>query len=133
MLPSVSTEGQEMHFLRTVSHQQSTAFFALLVSQAILGASASIAGSPLSGAVTPPGRVNLPYAPLASQDQSSFGEAITFAPAAYTPQGIASLTRLALKTQDEMGFGYAIVFVPSAYTPPGIVALDPIDVAAIAR
>ena len=111
-----------MHFLRTVSHQQSTAFFALLVSQAILGASASIAGSPLSGAV---------HAPLASQDQSSFGEAITFVPAAYTPQGIVSHVRRVLASQNEHGFGYEIVFVPSSYTPPGIGLVDLIAVAAV--
>ena len=120
-----------MHFLRTVSHQQRTklgsaarAAFALLVSQAILGASAAIAGSPLSGDVTPSGRVNLPYAPLASQDQSSFGEAIAFAPEAYTPQGIVSHAPRVLASQNEKGFGYEIVFVPSSYTPPGIGFVD---------
>ena len=121
-----------MHYLRTVSSQQRTtirpaarAAFALLVSQAILGASAASAGNPLSG------DVNLPYAPLASQDQSSFGEAIAFVPAAYTPQGIVSHVRLVLASQNEMGFGYEIVFVPSSYTPPGVGFVDLIEVAAV--
>ena len=101
------------------------------VSQAVVGTPIAIAGSSLSGTVTPPGFANLRYAPLASQNQSQFGETIAFVPAAYTPPGLALLMRLALDSQNESGFGYEIAFTPSAYTPPGAARVDLIDAVAV--
>jgi len=104
---------------------------AVFVSQAGVGAAVAIAGSSLSGVVTPSGFANLPYTPLASQNQSGFGEAIAFVPAAYTPPGLARLMRLALDSQNESGFGDEIAFTPSAYTPPGAARVDLIDAVAV--
>lgn len=69
------------------------------------------------------------YVPLASQNQSGFGEAIVFLPSAYTPPGIVNHAHRALASQNESGFGEAIVFLPSTYTPPGITGLEVIDIA----
>jgi hypothetical protein len=84
----------------------------------VIVSSSAIAG-PLTGNGTSPGQAIIRHAPLASQDRSSFGEAIAFVPAAYTPPGISVALRPALNSQDAQHFGYTIAFVPAGYTPPG--------------
>jgi hypothetical protein len=68
------------------------------------------------------------YDPLASQNQSGFGEPIAFVAGSYTPPGIVGIVRGPLASQDNAGFGEAIAFVASSYTPPGIVGVLPIEV-----
>jgi hypothetical protein len=103
----------------------SGASFALFVSVAVADEAANKAEgvegkSPASTVDTAPRAMSMALSPLASRDQSGFGEEIVFVPSAYTPQGIASLVLSPLASRDRSGFGEEIVFVPSAYTPQGI-------------
>lgn len=104
--------------MRNASKHTSLAGVIALV--ALLGAASGHA------TVSPPDGA---YVPLASQNQSGFGEATVFLPSAYTPPGIVNHAYRWLASQNESGFGEAIVFLPSAYTPPGITGLEVIDVA----
>ena len=105
------------------------ASFALFVSIAVADEAANKAvvvgaASPAGIVNMAPGTISLVLQPLASRDQSGFGEEIVFRPSAYTPQGIASLVWSPLASRDQSGFGEEIVFSPSAYTPQGIGSVE---------